>query len=94
MDAMKTTITFVFESDDATAVADITHAVDLGQLLHDAMGEFTMMRTPAKEYVMKRYPDIDRTRIAYKTREVEKRCLLADLLRKADVTIEVEDVDS
>ena len=91
LSSRKTTITLVFEGTDAADVADITTACDFGQLLRDALGEFIQVRTPAREYVTKRYLGIDRARIVYKTREVEKRCLLAGLLKKAYVTIETDE---
>ena len=85
--SMNTIITLAFEGKEAEEVAELTRAVDLGQLLRDALGEFVAARQPEADYVVTRHGD--RTRLfRAKLREVVKRNLLACLLKRADVTIE------
>ncbi len=87
---MKTTITIEFESEDAEKVAELTGGVDLTILLRDALGEFIAARTPALEYVKRRYDASYIISHRLKVREVEKRCKLADVLKHGNVTIELD----
>ncbi len=86
---MKTTITLDFEGDNARELADLTRGVDLSTLLRDALGEFASARTPVEKYVKQRYAEADFRFRMRKQREVEKRIRVAELLGKADVTIEI-----
>lgn len=87
---MKTRITIDFEGDDAVAVAELTRGVDLNTLLRDALGEFQTTREQVEMYVASRYAPQTHTFRANKAREVRKRLKLAELLRRGDVTIELE----
>ena len=94
--SMNTIITLAFEGKEAEEVAELTRAVDLGQLLRDALGEFVAARQPEADYVVTRHgfpgvhymPATVHGLFKAKLREVVKRNLLACLLKRADVTIE------
>ncbi|MHB8107775.1 MAG: hypothetical protein ACYDH4_10180 [Candidatus Cryosericum sp.] len=86
---MKTTITLEFDSDDAEAVRTLCGGVDICQLLRDAFGEFVARREPAEEYVLKRYdPSVYPGQShGFKVRQVQKRNKMAELLKRGDVTV-------
>ena len=96
--SMNTIITLAFEGKEAEEVAELARAVDLGQLLRDALGEFVAARQPEADYVVTRHgfagvhymhmPATVYGRFKAKLREVVKRNLLACLLKRAGVTIE------
>jgi hypothetical protein len=87
---MKTTVTIEFDGDDAVAVHELTHGVDLGTLLRDALGEFIRAREPVETYIARRYAaNTDQVR-RQKVREVTKRIKLAEVLHRGDITIEVQ----
>lgn len=88
---MKTIITIGFLPGDADLVSEMTRGTDLGTLLRDALGEFVSRRQPAKEYVAKRYASQGDRFTTYKVREVEKRCELAEILKRGFVTIEIDE---
>ena len=59
---------------------------ELHDLLCDALAEFRHVRTPAHEYVDRRYPDIEEYRWLNREKkvvEVSRRCALAEKLRNA-----------
>jgi hexokinase len=100
----RVTITLEFGKNDSEYIDKHSGGCDVGPLLRDALGEFEAARQPVAEYVAKRYTDISGTtisramintfndfRVASKARDVEKRCKMAETLRRADVTILVED---
>jgi hypothetical protein len=90
----RVTITLEFEESDSEYISKHSGGVDIGLLLRDALGEFEAVRTPANEYVAKRYPGIENfasNSVAFKIRDVEKRNAMAHTLCRADVTIHVED---
>ena len=90
---MKTTITIEFTGEPAQAVSDLTRGVDLGILLRDSLGEFVAARTPANTYVARRYSGNSDTFRSFKLREFAKRCALAEMLKRGDITIETEEGD-
>ncbi len=88
----RVTITLEFKDDDAEYVDKYSGGCDIGLLLRHALGEFEALRQPAKAYVAKRYPEMRRPQdYAFKIRYVEKRNRMAEVLRRADVTILVAD---
>lgn len=69
---------------DAPLTAD--ERKELHDLLCDALAEFRCARTPAREYVDTRYPDVEGYRWLNRDKkviEVSKRCMLAERLRNA-----------
>lgn len=91
----RVTITLEFDENDSEYINKHSGGVDIGLLLRDAMGEFETARQPAAEYVAKRYPGVENfasNAAAFKIRDVEKRCAMAQALRRAYVTILVSDV--
>ena len=85
----RVTITLEFGENDSEYIDK--HGGDIGLLLRDSLGEFEAERQPASEYVAKRYPDMTPERRRWKIRDVEKRCTVARILHRADVTILIED---
>ena len=89
---MKTTITIEFSGEPAQAVSDLTRGVDLGILLRDALGEFIAAHTPARTSLDATWETTSLSRL-FKIREVAKRCALAEVLKRGDITIETEEGD-
>jgi hypothetical protein len=85
----RVTITLEFEENDSEYIGEHSGGVDIGLLLRDALGEFEAVRTPANEYVDKRYGSSmpGPATIAFKIRDVEKRCEMARVLGRTNVTI-------
>jgi len=91
--APRTRATLDFYGDDASEFGELTRGVDLGTLLRDALGEFMATREQVEAYVAKRYASHDEVFRSRKVREVTKRLRLAELLHRADITIEIENGD-
>jgi hypothetical protein len=87
----KVTIELDFGNSALAALVEAgSGGVDVGQLLRDALGEFADVRSPAEEYVAKRYTSFTGERLKFKVNEVKKRIQMARTLACADVTILVD----
>ena len=90
---MKAVITLEFEGELADELDRRSHA-DIGQVLRDALGEFIAKRTPVNAYVEKRYNAGYAATERFqrdKVNNVIKRCALADVIKKGDVTLVLSD---
>lgn len=80
-------LTIEFEIDEKVDVRTVQY------LIMDALGEFVSHRSPATEYVNKRYPDtpdyawLNRED---KVAEVIRRCRIADIMHNGEITVTKE----